>query len=1016
MDRKGDSVLTLAILLSTVFSVASVEAAAVVTYPSGPLGCTQAPGYADAAMCTVTKETPLGSFVPPTGSFYADSNFGAVVNVLTGPGYVHPYSLPSAFSAHNRYLVVLSTGGQSDIVNATTGLAVYRNVPFSTQGRFWDASSDDIYYYISGATIRKYTLSTSANQVVADYSLPPWGFASISTGGSSDTTKDNWMAFWAADKHQVCAVDLNLVKTYCADYTAQHADSRVGWSFIDFVMVTKGVDSVTGKRYVLLMGSPALGAWSVNLSSGALDFQFRGPENPEMAGNRDGICDPGENCLNAPHSDLLEDTDGRQYLVTSKGSSTPCALDLVTLDVSKGSRLWTPVEQGGGRKAVLTLALCGSAWPSMHVGCAKNAAFCTISTDRNVTRNPADLTTPMPLEPHRGEIMTMRGNGLEVRRLAMSRSVAFSNDSYWPTPRAATSNDGSLVVFDSNFGVPGGTRVLTLPTGMTGGGSPAVPALAVYPAADTINAGDVRQFAANGPVTWSISPAVGTISSKGLYTSPASISAQQTVTVTASSEDGRTARASITVVPGPLPIRINTGGSACTDGEGHAWGGDQYFSGGSTWSTATPIYGMDGACPYRTQRYGKFSYRVPVANGDYNVKLRFAEASMKAAGQRVFNVTLNGTTVLANFDILAAAGAPLVVVDRSFPVTVTGGQIALDFVNGPSNSPMINGIEIASVTATPPPPPGTTAAVQSLLRIDAGGPVYTDTQGLAWQADSKFSSGLTWHTSNAIAGTSDPALYQTCRYGQFSYHLPMANGVYTVTLKFAEVSLTKIGQRVFNVFLNGTPVLANFDVLAAAGAPLKVVDRSFLVNVVTGTIDLAFLNGTANSPLVNAIEVTTGSGEGTPANAAAAIYLNAGGAASVDGAGVVWNADSSYTGGSPWSTVQKIAETETVPIYQTVRYGNSFSYQFAPVAGRYTVTLKFAEVSMSSAGQRVFNVAINGVPVLSNFDVLAAAGGPLIAIDRSFAVTTAGEPITIAFQKGPANSPMVSAIAIVPST
>jgi len=41
----------------------------------------------------------------------------------------------------------------------------------------------------------------------------------------------------------------------------------------------------------------------------------------------------------------------------------------------------------------------------------------------------------------------------------------------------------------------------------------------------------------------------------------------------------------------------------------------------------------------------------------------------------------------------------------------------------------------------------------------------------------------------------------------------------------------------------------------------------------------------------------------------------------------------------------------------------------------YSVRLDFAELYFTSAGQRIFNVSINGSQVLSNFDIVAAAGG-----------------------------------------
>src|SRR5215475_2676880 len=71
--------------------------------------------------------------------------------------------------------------------------------------------------------------------------------------------------------------------------------------------------------------------------------------------------------------------------------------------------------------------------------------------------------------------------------------------------------------------------------------------------------------------------------------------------------------------------------------------------------------------------------------------------------------------------------------------------------------------------------------------VHAGGDAYTDATGLKYQADTRFSGGNTYTTSAAIGGTIDDALYQSERYGNFSYTIPVANGDYVVTLKFAEI-------------------------------------------------------------------------------------------------------------------------------------------------------------------------------------------------------------------------------------
>jgi hypothetical protein len=62
-------------------------------------------------------------------------------------------------------------------------------------------------------------------------------------------------------------------------------------------------------------------------------------------------------------------------------------------------------------------------------------------------------------------------------------------------------------------------------------------------------------------------------------------------------------------------------------------------------------------------------------------------------------------------------------------------------------------------------------------------------------------------------------------------------------------------------------------------------------------------------------------------------------------------------------------------LFQSSRAGN-FSYDvkgFAPNSN-HTVTLYFIEPTFNGVGSRLFNVAINGRTVLSNFDIFLAAG------------------------------------------
>jgi hypothetical protein len=135
-----------------------------------------------------------------------------------------------------------------------------------------------------------------------------------------------------------------------------------------------------------------------------------------------------------------------------------------------------------------------------------------------------------------------------------------------------------------------------------------------------------------------------------------------------------------------------------TDTSGNAWSADVGFTGGST-ATENPLFTIDKTQDgplYNGQRYGSFTYAASVQNANYTVTLKFAETftGITAAGQRQFNVSINGQQVLSNFDIFAEGGGRNVAVDKSFPVAVTNGTVTIAFEPGATQSPKIDAIAI----------------------------------------------------------------------------------------------------------------------------------------------------------------------------------------------------------------------------------------------------------------------------------------------------------------------------------
>ena len=427
------------------------------------------------------------------------------------------------------------------------------------------------------------------------------------------------------------------------------------------------------------------------------------------------------------------------------------------------------------------------------------------------------------------------------------------------------------------------------------------------------------------------------------------------------------------------------------------------------------------AAIYQTQRYGPMTYTIPglTPGTSYTVRLHFAETwfglgGRPGNGQRRFNVALNNANVLSNFDVFAAAGAGDAAVVRDFTVSAsTSGQIVIALTNGSANYAMLNGIEVARVVQS------------AATSINAAGPALG-----SFAADTGYQGGIVSATSDAInvsaPNAAPAAVYQTQRYGPMTYTIPgfIGGGAYIVRLHFAELYWGVnghgggAGSRKFNVAINGVGALTNYDIYAAAGGPDKavVVDIPSTADA-NGRFTISFTNGAADNAALNAIEIKPSA----PASPTDVQAVNIGGP--VVGTFV---ADSAPNGGSNGNIAGtraaiNVAAPNAAPlaVYQSQRWGQ-FVRVFSGLTpgATYTARLHFAEIffgiGQPGMGQRKFNVAINGAPDLSDFDVYAAAGGANIAVVRDFvAVADNSGTITLSLTNGAANSPILNGVEII---
>jgi hypothetical protein len=177
----------------------------------------------------------------------------------------------------------------------------------------------------------------------------------------------------------------------------------------------------------------------------------------------------------------------------------------------------------------------------------------------------------------------------------------------------------------------------------------------------------------------------------------------------------------IEIVPGIAgvlrPVRILAGARSAYDSREQLWTADRYFLGGRLLVRANAVSGTPEPDLFRCERYGKFTYSIPVADGMYDRTLRFAESNFGVdnfgmpgyqgggAGSRLFDLYCNGTTLMKEFDILKSAGVPNTAAQRTFRGLRPNaqGKLVLSFVPQRDYA-TVRAIEVADEGMLTPPP------------------------------------------------------------------------------------------------------------------------------------------------------------------------------------------------------------------------------------------------------------------------------------------------------------------------
>ncbi len=138
-----------------------------------------------------------------------------------------------------------------------------------------------------------------------------------------------------------------------------------------------------------------------------------------------------------------------------------------------------------------------------------------------------------------------------------------------------------------------------------------------------------------------------------------------------------------------------------------------------------------------------------------------------------------------------------------------------------------------------------------IAALNSGGNTYLSESGIQYIADAGpgwVSGGSIYSTTSAIEGTADDELYQTERYGNFSYSIPLGNGAYDIVLKFAEIYQDAKNARVFHVDAEGNRIIRTFDLYLRTGK-YKAYDVVVPVQVNDGMLNIDFISVIDNAKL-----------------------------------------------------------------------------------------------------------------------------------------------------------------------
>jgi fibronectin type 3 domain-containing protein len=569
---------------------------------------------------------------------------------------------------------------------------------------------------------------------------------------------------------------------------------------------------------------------------------------------------------------------------------------------------------------------------------------------------------------------------------AVTTPVALAAGTYWlayePTDNnlhfAVDRTSGSIAWYSFTFGPMPATFSTSTSTQtahwsfyatLTEGATATPPSITTQPASVTVNAGQSASFSVTAggtvPLTYQWQQLVGSTwtnvgSNSATFTISSAATANAgsyrvTVSNAAGSVTSNTATLTVNQPSLPSPWQDTDIGSPAKPGSGSATSGTFTVAGGGgdIWNTSD-----------------QFNFVYEPLNGDGTIVAR-------VASQQNTNVWAKAGVMIR--ESLAANSTDV------YEVVTPGNGDAFQYRTTTGGSAAWPGSSIS----------GTAPEWVKLVRSGSTFTGYVSADGTNWTLAGTITISMAANVYVGLAVTAhDNTQLNTSTFTNVSVTKAVATAP-SITTQPSSLTVTAGQSASFSVAAGGTAPLSyqwqkqiSGTWTAISGATAASYTISATANTDAGSYRVLVTNsaGTATS---NTVTLTVN----PAAVGSLVVAIDAGGvaagsfvadtnvSATVGNNGTYQNTDAINT--------SKVANPAPQAVYDSERWGDGFTYTVPNLtaAATYTVRLGFAEIWYSAAGQRQFNVSINGTQVLSNFDIFATAGGKDIAVAESFGAT-----------------------------